>query len=226
MLTFLLSGEVSLFLSSLVVLILAFAYHEFAHAIVADRLGDPTPRSFGRISINPFVHLDRFGMLMLVLAGFGWAVTPVNPSFLRGNPRKSMALVAIAGPAANLLMATIAAVPLRLIQIGLIPVGLMPEWLVFFFSLGVELNLFLMFFNLMPIPPLDGFTVLMGIVPPDVAYRLEPLRQYGMPLLLGLIFLPVIIPQIPGLFEFLGPLVNFVYQLLVGLPMYAVGLLM
>ncbi len=219
MITYLLNGEVSLFISSLVVLIFAFAYHEFAHAIAADHLGDPTPRSFGRMSVNPFVHLDRFGMMMLVLAGFGWAVTPVNPSFMRGNPRQSMALVAIAGPFANLLMAALFALPLRLIQLGLLFASLMPEWLIWFFFLGVQLNLFLMFFNLMPIPPLDGFTVLMGVLPPDLAYQLEPLRQYGLPILLAVIFLPAFIPQLPGLIEFLGPMVNAIFHVLVGVPM-------
>jgi Zn-dependent protease len=223
MITFLLNGEVSLFLSSLFVLTLAFAYHEFAHAIVADRLGDPTPRSYGRISINPFVHLDRFGMLMLVLAGFGWAVTPVNPNYLRGNPRKSMAWVALAGPAANLIMATIAAIPLRLWGMGIIPPTLMPEWVVLFFFLGVELNLFLMFFNLLPIPPLDGFTVLMGVLPPNLAYQLEPLRQYGVFILLFFIFVPSLVPQMFSLFEVLNPMVSTVSRLLTGLPFGMMG---
>ena len=94
--------------------ILAFAYHEFAHAFVADRLGDPTPRDNGRITLNPFPHLSVFGLIMLFLVGFGWAVTPVNPSLLRGNYRRSMAMVAIAGPLANLAMAILWALPIPL----------------------------------------------------------------------------------------------------------------
>jgi hypothetical protein len=106
--------------------ILAFAYHEFAHAFVADRLDDPTPRSLGRMTLNPFVHLSAFGLVMLFLFGFGWATTPVNPSRLRGNPRTSMAIVSVAGPAANLLMALLYAIPVRL---GLVSPSLASGWM-------------------------------------------------------------------------------------------------
>src|SRR5690606_4863653 len=106
--------DIATIIAFIITATLAFAYHEFAHAIVADRLGDPTPRSYGRITLNPFVHLDLFGMVMLILAGFGWAMTPVNPNNLRGNPRTSYAIVALAGPVANLIMAILFALPIRL----------------------------------------------------------------------------------------------------------------
>jgi Zn-dependent protease len=173
--------------------ILAFAYHEFAHAIVADRLGDPTPRSFGRISLNPIVHLDVFGLIMLFLVGFGWATTPVNPNRLRGNPRTSMAIVAVAGPLANLAMAILYALPIRL---GLVDISVSSEVLPTAFQLcitGVEINLLLFGFNLLPIPPLDGFTILLGILPAELAYQLAPLRRYGSMLLIGALFLLPII---------------------------------
>lgn len=198
---------------------LAFAYHEFAHAIVADRLGDYTPRSYGRITLNPFVHLDMFGMIMLILAGFGWATTPVNPNNLRGNPRTSFALVAVAGPIANLLMAILWALPIRLA--GLEPV-LAPRGASFalptLFQLcyiGVQINLLLFAFNLMPIPPLDGFTILMGILPPEMAYQLTPLRQYGTLILLAVIF---ILPRlgIDVLGWFLSPVMNTIRPFLLG----------
>jgi Zn-dependent protease len=197
----------------------AFAYHEFAHAIVADRLGDSTPRSYGRISLNPLVHLDAFGMIMLLLAGFGWATTPVNPNNLRGNPRKSYALVALAGPVANLLMAVIFAFPIRL---GLVQPSLAATTSRFalptLFTLcyvGVQINLLLFAFNLMPIPPLDGFTILMGILPPEMAYQLAPIRQYGTIILLVVIFLlPRIGLDILGLF--IQPVLNNVMPLLLG----------
>lgn len=211
------SLDISTFLSAAVVIILAFAYHEFAHAIVADRLGDPTPRSFGRITLNPIPHLDRFGLVMLFIAGFGWATTPVNPNYLSGNPRRSMALVAVAGPAANFLMAVLFAIPLRIVQLELIPGNVMPDWLFTFFVLGVQWNIILMLFNLLPIPPLDGFTILLGILPADLAYQLMPLRQYGVFILLGLLFIPPLL-GFPGLFTFLGPAINFLFQLLTGLP--------
>lgn len=205
------------FIAFIITATLAFAYHEFAHAIVADRMGDYTPRSYGRITLNPFVHLDVFGMLMLVLVGFGWATTPVNPNNLRGNPRTSFALVALAGPAANLLMAIIWAIPIRL---GLAdPFGVGPALgplelpsLYQFLSIGVQINLLLLAFNLMPIPPLDGFTILMGVLPSEMAYQLTPLRQYGTIILLVVIF---ILPRI-GL-DVIGWFINPVFR--VGLPL-------
>lgn len=173
--------------------LLAFAYHEFAHAIVADRLGDPTPRSYGRISLNPIVHLDRTGTILLLLFGFGWASTPVSPQRLRGNPRTSMAIVAIAGPLANLLMALLYALPLVL---GLVEPGsigdVIPTPFGFLF-MGIFINILLMVFNLLPIPPLDGFTILLGLLPAELAYQLAGLRQYGFVILMGVIFLLPII---------------------------------
>lgn len=205
------------FIAFIITATLAFAYHEFAHAIVADRLGDYTPRSYGRITLNPFVHLDVFGMLMLVLVGFGWATTPVNPNNLRGNPRTSYALVALAGPAANLMMALIWAIPIRLGLTDPFAMGpaigpLQLPSLYQFLEIGVWINLVLLAFNLMPIPPLDGFTILMGVLPPEMAYRLTPLRQYGTVILLVVIF---ILPRI-GL-DVLGWFLDPVFR--VGLPL-------
>ncbi|HZD11401.1 MAG TPA: site-2 protease family protein [Candidatus Binatia bacterium] len=208
------------FIAFLITATLAFAYHEFAHAIVADRLGDYTPRSYGRITLNPFVHLDLFGMIMLILAGFGWATTPVNPNNLRGNPRTSYAIVALAGPAANLLMAVIFALPIRF---GLLSPSAggpalgsfaLPSLFQLFY-IGVQINLLLFAFNLMPIPPLDGFTILMGVLPPEMAYRLTPLRQYGTVILLVVI---LILPRIglDVLGWFVGPVLRTGLPILVG----------
>lgn len=199
---------------------LAFAYHEFAHAIVADRMGDYTPRSYGRITLNPFVHLDAFGMLMLILAGFGWATTPVNPNNLRGNPRTSYAIVAASGPIANLLMAILWAIPIRL---GLVAFSFASSEATFALPsafqicyIGVQINLLLFAFNLMPIPPLDGFTILLGILPPEMAYQLTPLRQYGTLIILVVIF---ILPRIglDVLGWFVSPVLNNLLPLLIGL---------
>jgi Zn-dependent protease len=208
------------FIAFIITATLAFAYHEFAHAIVADRMGDYTPRSYGRITLNPFVHLDLFGMLMLILAGFGWATTPVNPNNLRGNPRTSYAIVALAGPVANLIMAVIFAAPVRLGLADPTAAGIsfgsfeLPT----FFQLcyiGVQINLLLFAFNLIPIPPLDGFTILMGVLPPEMAYRLTPLRQYGTVILLVAIF---ILPRIglDVLGWFIGPVFRIGLPVLVG----------
>ncbi|MGB1253890.1 MAG: site-2 protease family protein [Candidatus Promineifilaceae bacterium] len=172
----------------ILVMICAFAYHEFAHAIVADRLGDPTPRQHGRMTLNPFPHLSLFGLIMLLVAGFGWATTPVRPNLLRGNPRVSMAWVAVAGPVANLIMAILFAIPIRLVQAEIIPYPQM-TFLITTAELGVYINVLLVVFNLLPIPPLDGFTILLGVLPAEVAYRLAPLRQYGPLILIVVLFL-------------------------------------
>lgn len=174
----------------IVIIILAFAYHEFAHAIVADYLGDPTPRAAGRMTLNPFPHISLAGLVTLLLLGFGGASTPIRPHLLRGNMRRSHAIVAVAGPLANFLMAGIFALPFRIMVSG----GMeMSPLLVNFLQLGVFLNVFLALFNLLPLPPLDGFTILQGIVPPDMARMMDPLRQYGMILIIGAFF---ILPQV------------------------------
>jgi Zn-dependent protease len=197
--------------------LLALAYHEFAHAIVADRLGDPTPRSYGRISLNPIVHLDLMGVIFLFLAGFGWATTPVNPNRLRGNPRTSMAIVAVAGPLANLAMAIFYALPIRL---GLVTVSYSNEIVPTLYQLliqGVWINLLLFVFNLLPFPPLDGFTILLGLLPAELAYRLEPLRRYGSMILIALIFIPTLMFGVNILFTIINPITQTLLSLLTGL---------
>jgi Zn-dependent protease len=176
------------YLSFLMVAFLAFAYHEFAHAWTADWLGDPTPRSYGRLTLNPFPHIDPVGFVLLALFGFGWATTPISPHMLRGNPRQSHAIVSVAGPVANLLMAIAFALAFRVS----IAAGLESRWVLQFFFTGIWLNCLLCIFNLLPVPPLDGFSILLGILPPDLAYQLEPLRQYGLYMFLLLfLILPV-----------------------------------
>ena len=211
------------FTAFIIVAFFAFAYHEFGHAIVADRLGDMTPRRHGRITLNPIPHISLFGLIMLILVGFGWAMTPVNPNALRGNPRTSHMLVALAGPAGNFIMALFFAIPLRLITMGILDIGALLEiglsvdwvqWLQYLLFMGVFLNLFLIAFNLLPVPPLDGFTVLQGVLPLELASRLEILRPYGMLILLAALF---ILPQTG--FDIFGVINNFattVFRFLVG----------
>ncbi|MEM7797859.1 MAG: site-2 protease family protein [Chloroflexota bacterium] len=177
------------------VAIFAFAYHELGHALSADYLGDPTPREHGRITLNPFRHLDVVGMLLLLLIGFGWATTPVRPWLLRGNKMVSHALVAVAGPAMNLLMAALFALPLRLVNMGLLDPALIPSWAEYLFVQGVFWNVLLMLFNMLPIPPLDGFTVLVGFLPKSLGESLMQLRRYSLLLFVGVFFvLPYLIP--------------------------------
>lgn len=170
-----------------IVLLVAFTIHELAHALVADRLGDPTPRRQGRITLNPIAHLDPFGTIMLLVSGFGWAKpVMVQPMYMRGNPRTSMAIVAAAGPLSNLILAIIFAIPLRFMGMGAIFSGSFVAFLLYQF---VWINLILMFFNLIPIPPLDGYKILTGILPPEMSYQLRPLEQYGFIILIGAIFI-------------------------------------
>lgn len=173
------------------VLLVAFTIHELAHAVTADYLGDPTPRRMGRITLNPLAHLDPMGTIMLLVSGFGWAKpVMVNPLNLRGNARTSMAIVAAAGPISNLVMAIIFALPVRLGVVNLEPFssGVLPSvgFLLFNF---IWINLILMFFNLIPIPPLDGSKILMGVLPPEMSRWMRPLERYGFLILMGFIFI-------------------------------------
>jgi Zn-dependent protease len=175
-----------------IVLLVAFTVHELAHAVTADRMGDPTPRRMGRISLNPLVHLDPFGTIALLIAGFGWAKpVMVNPMNFRMNPRTGMAIVAAAGPISNLVMALLFAIPIQLGLVTLVPSfgnSILPSFSELIFQF-VWINLVLAFFNLIPIPPLDGYKILIGILPPEMGYRLMPLEQYGFLILLGAIFI-------------------------------------
>jgi Zn-dependent protease len=166
-------------------LLVGFPIHEFAHAFAAYRLGDGTAKLFGRLTLNPIVHFDPVGGLMLIISvliggGFviGWAKpTPVNPSNLRDR-RNGEVIVSLAGPASNLVMATVAALVIRVI-IGTkadIPPQLGTLLLYF-----VLYNVMLAVFNLIPVPPLDGSTLLFRFVSPQTAWRLRPvLSQYGI----------------------------------------------
>jgi Zn-dependent protease len=174
---------------SLVALVFALAIaitvHEANHAWVATLLGDPTPRLMGRVSLNPMRHLDPIGTIMIFVAHFGWG-KPVmfNPWNLKINPHIGSAMVAFAGPVANIAAAIFFLLPFRF-QISVDPqMASIVEQI-------VRLNITLAAFNLIPIPPLDGFSVVTGVLPRPIAELFEPLRQYGWIILLLLIFLPM-----------------------------------
>jgi Zn-dependent protease len=192
------------------VLLLCFPVHEFAHAWTADYFGDYLPRSRGRVTLNPLVHLDVMGSLMLMFTGFGWAKpVPVTPYILQmASPRAPM-LVALSGPLSNFLLALVAAIPLRtgLIQFSLsgrfLPTPY--EFLYYF----VLINLVLFFLNLLPLAPLDGFTVAMFFLPESGRQFLRKIEPYSLIILVGLF--------ISGIFGLLirWP-VNLLMNLLVG----------
>ncbi len=163
-------------------LLLSLALHEFAHAWTADKLGDPTPRMQGRVTLNPLAHLDPLGTLAILLTRFGWG-KPVqfDPYNLR-HPLKDTALIALAGPVTNLIIASVLAL---LLNFGTLP------W--FWLQLGVAqlvlINIVLAIFNLIPVYPLDGSKIVLALLPKELAYEYDNLmHQYGTLLLILLIF--------------------------------------
>lgn len=164
-------------------ILFALTVHEYAHGWVADRLGDPTAREAGRLTFNPLAHLDPIGTLMLFLVHFGWAKpVPVNPYNLR-NPKRDMIWVSLAGPVANILLAVLCAQVLK----GLFSMGITSDVLFRMLYYGVLINLILAVFNLIPIPPLDGSKILMGLLPPEQAFRFAQLERSGPVILIVLV---------------------------------------
>ncbi len=186
---------------SFTVLIFSLTVHESAHAWSADRLGDPTGRRLGRVSLNPVVHVDPVGTLLFPLVAIvthlpviGWArPVPVNPAYLR-NGRRDYLVIAASGPVSNLALAVVSAALLKLIVLG--PQGVsaigLSSPIALVLTTALELNLLLAVFNLIPVPPLDGSSVLAGLVPEQVAAQLDRLRPYGFLLLYALMFTGVL----------------------------------
>ena len=168
-----------------IALVVGITFHEFSHAFVADQLGDHRPRALGRVSLNPAAHIDPMGALIFVLAGFGWGrPVPVNVYALRPG-RIGMAFVAGAGPIANVAVAIVAAVAFRAMQLAGIG-GIVGD-----VTFAIVLyNLLLALFNLLPIPPLDGYNVVLAFAPPRTAFTIQRYAQYGILVLLLLVLLP------------------------------------
>jgi len=174
--------------------LMAITFHEVAHGFIAYLRGDNTARSLGRLTLNPLKHLDIIGTLMIIVIGIGWAKpVPVNFNNLH-SPKRDMIWVSVAGPATNLVLAILSAVLIRIIvplteplpdsswlQLFLEPVLLM-------LSFSVYVNLLLALFNLMPLPPLDGGRVLMGLLPDRLAIKLSRIEPYGMIIIIVLVF--------------------------------------
>jgi Zn-dependent protease len=204
----------------LIILFTAFPVHEFAHAWTATYFGDDTPRRDGRLTLNPLAHLDLFGSLMLIIAGFGWAKpVMVNEYTLRRRSSAALMWVSLAGPLSNFAMAVLAAIPFRLGLVSVTQIGQStgsilpsPGWFLFIF---VQVNLFLMLFNLLPLAPLDGEKVLNYFLPPNLARSLETIRPYGPLILMALIFvLPMVGIDVIG--TVIRPTLSFLSHLLTG----------
>jgi Zn-dependent protease len=200
----------------LITLVIGITLHEFAHAKVADMLGDNTPRMNGRVTLNPLAHLDPIGSLMMLTGYFGWGrPVPVNPYALGQSSPAALMWVSLAGPATNFLLAIFAAVPLRM---GLASLSAPQEFLPSSYSFltnFIFMNLFLALFNLVPLAPLDGDKIAEYFFPPSIGRVLDVIRPYGPMILILLIFVG------PWLgFDFIGrfvsPPVQNLFHLLLG----------
>ncbi|AIQ70524.1 site-2 protease family protein [Paenibacillus graminis] len=195
----------------LITIVIAFTVHEFAHAYFANKFGDPTARLLGRMTLNPAVHFDLFGIILLLLAGFGWArPVPVNRDNFR-RPRLMGVIVSAAGPLSNFLLGIIGA----LIYAALYATGVMDsianEQLLravyWFFGMFIPFNFFLFLFNLIPLPPLDGYRIIEDIAPRPIRGKLQQYEQWTVFIFLLIIF-------IPGLSAYtIGPLNDWSLQI-------------
>ncbi|MEC7799406.1 MAG: site-2 protease family protein [Candidatus Neomarinimicrobiota bacterium] len=190
------------------VLLFALVFHEFSHGWVANKLGDPTAKYSGRLTLNPIAHLDMMGSLMILFVGFGWAKpVPVDSRYL-ANPRTDMMKIAFAGPASNLLLAFIAGTFIRFTG----NLGPLSSMLMMF----TQINIMLAVFNMIPIPPLDGSQIFSGLMVrknPDLVLKLQ---IYGPQILFGLILFGML-TRISPIWWLMSPFVNFFMLLFVGI---------
>ena len=188
-----------LFIILIASLIICITIHEFAHAFVADKLGDSTARYLGRVTLDPRSHIDFYGLLFLVFTGFGWGrPVPFNEINLK-NPKRDIALIAIAGPLSNFILAIILSIMLNFLS--------MWELLDVFLSILAYYNVLLGVFNLLPFFPLDGFKVVTGLLPFELAYKWKQTENYGIFILILLIFTDT-------LSNIILPTVNFISNFL------------
>lgn len=205
--------DINHFIQQLVILappfLFALTFHELAHGYVAWSLGDPTAKDAGRLTMNPLKHLDPLGVIAFIIMKIGWAKpVPVNPSYFK-DPQKGMLLVALAGPAANVVTAIVSALLVKLlIMMSIIPMFILKP-VVGMLVASVWINIMLAVFNCLPIPPLDGSRVLMGILPPDAARSFAKMEPYGFILLLILFYAGLI-----G--KVIMPIISFANTLLLG----------
>lgn len=205
------------YLIFIVLFIFSITVHEFFHGYVADQLGDPTPRLSKRLTLNPIPHIDLFGTIIIPFVlqlPFGWAKPmPIDPYNLR-NPKKDTALIAFAGPCANLIVAIILSIVLRLLN--LMDINYLITISSSIILTLIKLNVTLAFFNLLPIHPLDGFSLVAGFLSEEKYEEWIQLKRYGMFFLLILIF-----PIFGGssmIGFIMNPVVSFIYRLLIPYP--------
>lgn len=194
-------------------LLFALTFHEFAHGYIAYRLGDPTAKDAGRLTLNPLKHLDPLGTIAFFFIKFGWAKpVPVNPSYFR-NPKKDMLWVALAGPVTNLALAMVSAIMTKAIWLlaSILPYSAAAEAILVplnaMLIASVWINLVLCIFNFLPIPPLDGSRILMGLLPNNLALSYMRVERFG--------FLIIIVLAFSGLLsKVIVPIISFANSLL------------
>ncbi|SDE78864.1 Zn-dependent protease (includes SpoIVFB) [Fontibacillus panacisegetis] len=181
----------------LITLIIAFTVHEFSHAYFANKFGDPTAKLLGRVTLNPTVHFDFLGIILLLIAGFGWArPVPVNRDNF-SKPRLMGIIVSAAGPLSNLLLGVLGAIIfVVLIHMGvttpLITEDKLSEALRIFFTMFILMNFFLFLFNLIPLPPLDGYRIVEDLAPRSMLGTLQKFEQWSLLIFLLILMLPVL----------------------------------
>lgn len=201
-----------LFVAIAVALVFSVTLHEFSHAYVAYKLGDPTAKNLGRVSLNPLAHLDPLGTLTLLIAGFGWGkAVPVNYLNLK-NPKRDAAIISFAGPGSNFAMAIFLAVVLRIIESTLstnpVSNSLSPALLLTTFLYPIILyNIILGIFNMLPIEPLDGFKIVNGLLPPHLSVQWIQLAPYG-------IYILIFMVATGSISKIISPVVAFLVNLL------------
>lgn len=190
------------------VLLFALVFHEFSHGWVANKLGDPTAKNQGRLTLNPVAHLDPVGSMMILFVGFGWAKpVPVDSRYL-ANPRKDMMKIAFAGPASNLFLALVGGIIIRLTGYT----GSLTSMLILF----TQINISLAVFNMIPIPPLDGSQIFSGIMIRRNPQLVMQLQMYGPQILMGLILFGMF-TGVSIIWAFMSPFVNFFMYIFAGM---------